>query len=118
VNAAVLRPLPVHADQRALQACDGSTPAADERRSQDTSSRRSARREPTPSPSESSSPSVASAWNTWFILNERHLRVVLGNYVADYNADRPHRSLALQPPQPVAQPGTGDGRRAVAVSPS
>ena len=41
------------------------------------------------------------------VLNERHLRSVLREYVAYYNADRPHRRLGLEPPQPVAQPGTG-----------
>jgi len=37
------------------------------------------------------------------ILNERHLRSVLTEYVAYYNADRPHRSLALEPPLPTAR---------------
>ena len=32
------------------------------------------------------------------VLNEQHLRLVLAEYVAYYNADRPHRSLALAPP--------------------
>ena len=41
------------------------------------------------------------------VLNERHLRMVLREFVRYYNADRPHRSLALEPPQPAAQPGTG-----------
>ncbi len=31
-------------------------------------------------------------------LNERHLRAVLAEYMAYYNTDRPHRSLALEPP--------------------
>jgi putative transposase len=44
------------------------------------------------------------------VLNERHLRTVLRAFVAYYNADRPHRSLALKPPQPVAQAGTGPVR--------
>jgi transposase InsO family protein len=34
------------------------------------------------------------------ILNERHLERVLREYVRYYNADRPHRSLALTPPLP------------------
>ncbi len=33
--------------------------------------------------------------------------MVLREFVRYYNADRPHRSLALEPPQPAAQPGTG-----------
>jgi transposase InsO family protein len=41
------------------------------------------------------------------ILNERHLCSVLREYVAYYNADRPHRSLDLEPPRPAAQPGAG-----------
>ena len=32
------------------------------------------------------------------ILNKQHLRIVLAEYVAYYNWDRPHRSLALEPP--------------------
>ena len=32
------------------------------------------------------------------VINQRHLRGVLRKYVAFYNAARPHRSLALQPP--------------------
>ena len=37
------------------------------------------------------------------IVNERHLRSVLEEYVAYYNADRPHRSLALEPPLPASR---------------
>jgi putative transposase len=32
------------------------------------------------------------------ILNERHLQAVLAEYVDFYNTERPHRSLALEPP--------------------
>jgi putative transposase len=32
------------------------------------------------------------------ILNERHLRWALGEFVRYYNARRPHRSLQLRPP--------------------
>ena len=32
------------------------------------------------------------------VLSEAHLRRLLGEYLAFYNRDRPHRSLALQPP--------------------
>ena len=35
---------------------------------------------------------------------------MLSEFVAYYNAQRPHRSLDLQPPQPVAQPGAGPAR--------
>ena len=34
------------------------------------------------------------------VLNERHLRAVLGEFVTYYNRDRPHRSLGLQSPLP------------------
>jgi hypothetical protein len=34
------------------------------------------------------------------IAGQRHLRVVLGEYVAHYNGARPHRSLDLRPPRP------------------
>ena len=37
------------------------------------------------------------------ILNEQHLRRVLAEDVAFYNADRPHRSLALAPPLPASR---------------
>jgi putative transposase len=33
------------------------------------------------------------------IVNERHLRVVLAQYVEHYNTHRPHRSLEQQPPE-------------------
>ena len=32
------------------------------------------------------------------VINETHLRAVLGEYVAYYNAERPHRGLHLEPP--------------------
>ena len=44
------------------------------------------------------------------ILNERHLRIVLQEYTAYYNAQRPHRSLALEPPLRIARTHTSDGR--------
>jgi putative transposase len=34
------------------------------------------------------------------IINERHLRTVLAQYVAHYNQRRPHRALQLVPPRP------------------
>jgi hypothetical protein len=37
------------------------------------------------------------------ILDEQHLRIVLAEGVAFYNAERPHRSLALEPPLPTAR---------------
>jgi hypothetical protein len=37
------------------------------------------------------------------ILSEQHLRSVLAEYVTFYNADRPHRSLALEPPLPTSR---------------
>ena len=44
------------------------------------------------------------------VFNDQHLRSVLRKFVAYYNADRPHRSLGLETPQPAAQPGAGPVR--------
>ncbi len=41
------------------------------------------------------------------IFNKQHLRYVLREFVAYYNADRPHWSLGLEPPQPAARPEVG-----------
>ena len=38
------------------------------------------------------------------ILNERHLRAVLREYVLSYKRERPHRSFDLTPPLPSAHP--------------
>jgi hypothetical protein len=35
------------------------------------------------------------------IFSQRHLRVVLADYVRHYNGRRPHRSCELRPPQPA-----------------
>ena len=35
------------------------------------------------------------------ILNERHLKHVLADFVAHYDGDRPHRALGLKPPHPT-----------------
>ncbi|MGH3005816.1 MAG: integrase core domain-containing protein [Gaiellaceae bacterium] len=44
------------------------------------------------------------------ILNRRHLERVLRVYVEHYNAERPHRALALRPPHPPrALTGTKTG---------
>jgi transposase InsO family protein len=43
------------------------------------------------------------------ILNERHLRRVLDEYVAYYNTERPHRSLALEPPLPASRSPVSTG---------
>jgi putative transposase len=48
------------------------------------------------------------------IVNRRHLERVLRVYVEHYNAQRPHRALSLQSPQPKHPPPTptsGDVRR-------
>ena len=44
------------------------------------------------------------------VVNERHLRSVLREFVGYYNADRPHRSLGPETPQPVARPEAGPVR--------
>ncbi len=41
------------------------------------------------------------------ILNERHLRLVLAEFVEYYNTERPHRSLELDAPQPAVRPKAG-----------
>jgi hypothetical protein len=41
------------------------------------------------------------------VLNERHLRAILSEFVAFYNADRLHRSLDLESPRP--RPRSRDG---------
>jgi Integrase core domain len=43
------------------------------------------------------------------ILSEPHLRAVLAEFVHyyNYNAERPHRTLHLEPPQPVPRSPTG-----------
>jgi transposase InsO family protein len=38
------------------------------------------------------------------ILGRRHLERVLSIYAAHYNRERPHRELALSPPQPATAP--------------
>jgi putative transposase len=47
------------------------------------------------------------------ILGRRHLEHVLHTYVNHYNRERPHRGLALQPPEapPLRSPGSGDVHR-------
>jgi len=47
------------------------------------------------------------------IIGRRHLEKVLRTYIQHYNQERPHRGLALQPPEPVRvkQPPSGDVRR-------
>ncbi len=44
------------------------------------------------------------------LLNEAHLRAVLAGYARYYNAERPHRSLHLEPPVPRAPTGSGPVR--------
>ncbi|MDQ2984068.1 MAG: hypothetical protein M3R70_09125 [Actinomycetota bacterium] len=39
------------------------------------------------------------------ILGRRHLERVLRVYTDHYNSERPHRGLALEPPDPVSAPG-------------
>ncbi len=41
------------------------------------------------------------------VLNERHPSAVLAEFVRYYNAERPHRTLRLQTPEPRARPTTG-----------
>lgn len=41
------------------------------------------------------------------IVNERHLRLVLAEFVEYYNTERPHRSLLLDTPRPAVRPAAG-----------
>ena len=41
------------------------------------------------------------------ILNERHLRAILAEFVGFYNVQRPHRTLRLETPIPAARPSAG-----------
>ena len=40
------------------------------------------------------------------VLNEAHLLVILREFVAYYNAERPHRTLSLEPPVPASRAHT------------
>ncbi len=41
------------------------------------------------------------------VVNERHLRTILAEFVRFYNAQRPHRTLDLETPVPVTRPSRG-----------
>ncbi len=41
------------------------------------------------------------------VVNERHLRAILTEFVRFYNAERPHRTLRLQTPLPATRPSAG-----------
>ena len=41
------------------------------------------------------------------VLNERHLRAVLREFVAYYTSERPQRTLGLEPPRRVTRPASG-----------
>ena len=44
------------------------------------------------------------------VVNERHLRAILTEFVRFYNQERPHRTLRLETPEPIARPTTGSIR--------
>jgi len=50
---------------------------------------------------------VETAADWLIILGERHLTLVLRQYLDHYNHCRPHLALALQPPSPLQTYGTG-----------
>jgi transposase InsO family protein len=41
------------------------------------------------------------------VLNERHRRAIMSEFVRYYNADRPHRSLDLESPEPISRSRAG-----------
>ena len=41
------------------------------------------------------------------VVNERHLRAILAEFVRYYNAERPHRTLGLETPIPATRPSAG-----------
>jgi transposase InsO family protein len=44
------------------------------------------------------------------VVNERHLRAILTEFAVFYNQERPHRTLKLETPEPVARSTTGSIR--------
>ena len=44
------------------------------------------------------------------IVNERHLRAILGEFIRSYNAERPHRALDLETPVRATRPSAGPVR--------
>jgi putative transposase len=44
------------------------------------------------------------------LINESHLRAVVTEFTSYYNRDRPHRTLALQTPEPSVRPRSGPVR--------
>jgi len=44
------------------------------------------------------------------IFGERHMQVILRQYIDHYNQQRPHLALDLHPPRPAAAPGPGPVR--------
>src|SRR5215208_1416010 len=44
------------------------------------------------------------------VVNERHLRAIPTEFVRFYNEERPHRTLGLETPGPIARPTTGSIR--------
>jgi len=41
------------------------------------------------------------------VVNERHLQAILTEFLRFYNQERPHRTLKLETPEPVARSTTG-----------
>ena len=44
------------------------------------------------------------------VVNERHLRAILAEFVRFYNQERPHRTPSLETPVPVVRSTTGSIR--------
>jgi transposase InsO family protein len=48
--------------------------------------------------------------NHLVVANEAHLRAVLTEFARFYNRERPHRTVGLETPEPVARSTTGSIR--------
>lgn len=49
------------------------------------------------------------------ILDQRHPERVLAAFIAHYNVHRPHRALALSPPQPICHPASASATSELGV---
>ncbi len=64
-----------------------------------------------PSANDSLGPSAGSVWNYIIPMNERHLRLILKEFVAYYNRGRPHSALGPGTPEPIQASVPAGGHR-------